>query len=108
MADAGVDGTRQMGLRPEAVCAAAGAVRDSGTEVMDGTRGLVAALDAASAAAAGLVCGPALAACADLLARRARDLGARTDEVAAGMERAVGALIAADEEVAGRVADAAS
>lgn len=90
-----------------AVVAAAAGVRDAGVRTLEDTRGLVAALDAASAAAGHLVCGPALAECADLLARRARCLESESDGVAAGMERAMGALVEADEEVALRVADAA-
>jgi len=86
---------------------AADDVRAAGARTVDDTRGLVAALDAASAAATGLLCGPALAECASLLARRVRDVERETDGVAAGMERAAGGLVDADEEVARRVADAA-
>ena len=90
-----------------AVLGAADDVRAAGARTVDDTRGLVAALDAASAAATGLLCGPPLAECASLLARRVRDVERETDGVAAGMERAAGVLVDADEEVARRVADAA-
>lgn len=89
------------------VVASAAGVREAGVRTLEDTRGLVAALDAASAAAGHLVCGSALAECADLLARRARDLESEIDMVATGMERAMGTLVAADEEVARRVADVA-
>ncbi|PWD96130.1 hypothetical protein DEQ16_06825, partial [Dietzia maris] len=72
-----------------------------------------AALEEASAVAAaahagggGLFTGGALAECAALLARRARDLEEETERSADGMARAAGLLAAADEEVAGRVAGA--
>ncbi|MDN5723138.1 MAG: hypothetical protein L0H20_09095 [Corynebacterium sp.] len=91
-----------------AVVAAAAGVRDAGARTAEDVRELVAALDAAAVAASQLVCGPALAECADLLARRARDVHAESDTVAADMERAVGTLVDADEEVARHVADAAS
>lgn len=109
MADTGVGGIGEalVAFEQIAVRTAAVGVRESGVEVVEGARGLVAALDAASVAATGMLSGPALAECADLLARRARDLEAEADTVAGGMERGVGTLVAADEEGAGRVADAA-
>lgn len=82
-------------------------VRDAGERTRRRADDLVAALDAASAAAGGLICGPALAECADLLARRARALAEETEWVAGGMDRALDALVTADEEVARRVAGAA-
>lgn len=90
-----------------AVAAAAAGVREAGARTAEEARELVAALDAASAAAGDLMCGPALAGCADLLARRARDAQARADDTAAGMERAVRFLVDVDEEVSASVADAA-
>ena len=90
-----------------AVVGAAADVRRAGARTVEDTRELVAALEAASVAAGHLGCGPALAECADLLARRVRDVEAETDAVAAGMERAMGMLVEADEEGARRVADAA-
>lgn len=90
-------------------------VREAGTDVAHDAAGLVAALEEASAAAAGmgvggigaLLTGPALAECAALLARRARDLEAGSARTAEAMARAAGLLVDADEEVAGRVAGAA-
>lgn len=90
-----------------AVVAAAAGVREAGVRAAKESRELVAALDAASAAAGGLMCGPALAGCADLLARRARVAEVQAADVADGMERAARTLTDADEEVARRVADAA-
>lgn len=87
--------------------AAAMVIREAGERTRRQADGLVAALDAASAAAGGLVCGPALAECADLLARRARALAEETVGTADGMDLALGALVGADEEVARRVAGAA-
>lgn len=87
--------------------AAAELVRDAGERARHRADGLVEALDAAAAAGSGLACGPALAECADLLARRARALAEETAGVADGMDRALAALASADEEVARRVAGAA-
>lgn len=75
---------------------------------------LVAALEEASAAASGMaaampggmLCGPALAECAALLARRARDCAAETDRIAEDMTRTSGLLATADEEGARGVAEA--
>lgn len=90
-----------------AVRGAADEVRAAGERTVEDTREMVAALEAASAAATGLLCAPALAECADLLARRARSVEAETEGVATGMESAAGVLAETDEEVARRVADAA-
>lgn len=113
MSDSGLDPGRGrvagalLAFEQVAVVASAAGVRDAGARTLEDTRGLVAALDAASAAAGHLMCGPALAECAGLLARRARNLESESDTVAAGMERAMGTLVDADEEVARRVADVA-
>lgn len=104
---AGAIGAAMVEVEQAAIRAEASGVRQSGAHVVEHAAGLAAALDAASAAAAGMLSGPALAECADLLARRARALEAEADSVADGMERGVGTLVAADEEGAGRVADAA-
>ena len=98
-----------------AVTAEAARVREVGRALAECGVPLTAALEEASAVAAavqtggygGLLAGGALAECAALLARRARDLERQTDRAADGMARAAGLLVAADEEVAGRVADAA-
>lgn len=90
-------------------------VREVGERASTDATELVSALEEASAAASGmaaavpggLISGPALAECAALLARRARDCAAATDRIAEGMTRAVGLLAEADEEVARGVADAA-
>lgn len=90
-------------------------VREVGERVSTDATELVSALEEASAAASGvagavpggLISGPALAECAALLARRARDCAAETDRIAEDMTRAVGLLVEADEEVARGVADAA-
>ncbi len=90
-------------------------VREAGEQVGGGAGDLVAALEEAASAASGmaaalpegLISGPALAECAALLARRARDFAAESDRVAHRMRRSAGFLVAADEEVARHVADAA-
>lgn len=96
-----------------AVTAEAARVREAGRELAEAAVSLSAALEAASAVAAaahagggGLLTGGALAECAALLARRARDLEEETERSADGMARAAGLLAAADGEVAGRVAGA--
>lgn len=96
-----------------AVTAEAARVREAGRELAERAVSLSAALEEASAVAAaahagggGLLTGGALAECAALLARRARDLAEETERSADGMARAAGLLTAADEEVAGRVAGA--
>lgn len=94
-----------------AVAAAAERIRVVGAEAAVGAERLVAVLEDASAAAAGSgaggpvapLSGPALAECAALLARRARDLDERCDGTAEAMRRAAGTLEEADEEVARRV-----
>src|SRR5699024_5310312 len=90
-----------------AVLGAADDVRGAGARTVDAPGELGAALDAASAAAPGLLRAPALAECASRRARRVRDVERETDGVAAGRERAAGVLVDAEEEVARRVADAA-
>lgn len=109
MAETGTDaiGEAVVAFEQVAVRAAAIGVRESGAGVVTEAWGLVAALEAASVAATGMLSGPALAECADLLARRARALETEADAVAEGMQRGVADLVAADEEGAGRVADAA-
>ena len=100
---------------PEVVAAAADRVRGVGGTASAETTELVRALEDASAAASGwagvgpapLLSGPALAECAALLARRARDLVAETDRIAEHMVSAARHLDAVDQEVAGRVAGAA-
>lgn len=89
-------------------------IREAGAAGVEHAAELDAALEEASVAAAGmsaalpggLVSGSALAECAALLARRARDLAAEADRTAEGMARAAGLLASVDEEVAHRVADA--
>ncbi|MBS7548551.1 hypothetical protein [Dietzia massiliensis] len=106
-------GTAVLAFDQVAVTAEATRVREAGRELAEGAVSLSAALDEASAVAAaahagggGLLTGGALAECAALLARRARDLAEETERSADGMARAAGLLTAADEEVAGRVAGA--
>ena len=89
-------------------------LREAGAAGAEHAGELVAALEEASAAVAGmatampggLISGPALAECASLLARRARDGGAETDRIAENMARAAGLLVTVDEEVARHVPDA--
>ena len=90
-------------------------MRDAAADTAAGAAGLVAALGEASEAAAGmgaggpaaLLTGPALAECAALLARRAREFEAESERTADAMTRAAGLLVVADEEVARRVGGAA-
>ncbi|MDV8001652.1 hypothetical protein [Rhodococcus sp. IEGM 1408] len=97
-----------------AVAAEAGRVREAGARVAERAGELIAALEEASAAASGvqagvsggLLSGPALAECAELLARRARAVATDTEGIAGEMERASGLLAEADEEGARRVAGA--
>ena len=99
-----------------AVAGGAARVRDSGERTAQAAADLVAVLEEASAAAAGvqagaaggLLTGPALAECAVLLARRAADHVADTERMAEGMTGGAALLVEADEEVAHRVNDAAS
>ncbi|WP_264888599.1 hypothetical protein [Dietzia sp. NCCP-2495] len=98
------------------VATAAGRVREAGGTASAEAVELVRALEDASAAASGwagvgpapLLSGPALAECAALLARRARDLAAEIDRIAEDMVGSAGYLGAVDREVAGRVTGAAS
>lgn len=106
-------GTAVLAFDQVAVTAEATRVREAGRELAEGAVSLSAALEEASAVAAaaqagggGLLTGGALAECAALLARRARDLEEETERSADGMARAAGLLAAADGEVAGRVAGA--
>lgn len=97
------------------VAAEAGCVRDAGDDAAGHAKELVAALEEASAAAAGvrvgavggLLTGAALAECAAVLARRAADTAAETAALADAMTRAAGLLVEVDGEVAHRVAGAA-
>lgn len=98
-----------------AVSGGAARVRDAGSQTGQSAADLVAALEEASAAAAGvqvgaaggLLSGPALAECAALLARRAADHVAETDGMAGRMIGGAALLAEVDEEVAHRVAGAA-
>ena len=113
--EAGPVGAGLVAFEQAAVTAEARRVREAGADTTESAASLVAALEEASAAAAGmgaggpavLLAGPALAECAALLARRARDLEAECARTADAMARAAGLLVDADEEVAGRVAGAA-
>ncbi|MDX2356192.1 hypothetical protein [Dietzia sp. PP-33] len=104
-----------LGFERVAVAAEAVRVAESGARTAEHAAGLSAALDAAAVAAGGvqagapggLLSGPALAECAALLARRARDAVGQAEELARGMGRAADLLVDADEEVAGDVAGAA-
>lgn len=107
-------GAELLSFERVAVVGQASRVREAGAAGAQHAADLVAALEEASAAAAGmagampggLISGPALAECAALLARRARDSAAEADRIAEDMSRAAGLLTTADEEVAFRVADA--
>ncbi|MFN3600284.1 MAG: hypothetical protein ACK4UY_02710 [Dietzia sp.] len=96
-----------------AVVAEAARVREAGVRAAEQAGTLVAALEQAGAAAGGagppggLLSGAALAECAALLERRARDAAVETEQVAERMGSAVEQLSQADEEVAHRVAGAA-
>lgn len=82
-------------------------IADAGVRARQRADVLAAELEAAAESAGGLACGPALAECAALLARRARDLAGDTGAIAEGIDRALATLGRADEEVARRVAGAA-
>lgn len=90
-------------------------VREAGEQMATDAAELVAALEEASAAASGvpfgasggLLTGPALAECAALLARRARDAATEGGRIADSMTRSVELLTSEDEEVGRRVAGAA-
>lgn len=107
-AEAGPLGAVLLAFEQTAVTAEAARVRDAGVDTAASAADLVAALEEASAAAAGmaaggavaLLTGPALAECADLLARRAREHEAQSRRIAEAMARAAGLLAEADEEVA--------
>lgn len=107
-------GAELLSFERVAVAGQAVRIREAGAAGAQHAAELVAALEEASAAAAGmaaavpggLISGPALAECAALLARRARDGSAEADLIAEDMSRAAGLLTTADEEVAFRVADA--
>lgn len=115
MAGQGAFGAMLLAFEEVAVTAEAVRVREAGADTADSAAGLVAALEEASAAAAGmaaggpgaLLTGPALAECAALLARRSRDHEADSQRIAEATTRAVGLLVEADEEVAHGVAGAA-
>ena len=106
--------TAHLALDRTGVATAARRIRAAGAGVADDAQELVAALEEASAAAAGvrmgpgagLVTGPALTECAAILARRVRDVARETGELAREMTRAAGLLADADEEVARRVSGA--
>ena len=119
--DAGAWGARQgrvasalLAFEQVAVGAEAARVREAGARMAEQAGELVAALEVASAAAAGvqigqqgLLTGPALAECAALLARRARDCAVETARIGDAMTRAAGLLADADGEVARDVGGAA-
>ena len=115
MAGQGAFGEMLLAFEQVAVTAEAARVREAGAVTVDSAAGMVSALAEASAAAAGmaaggagaLLTGPALAECAALLARRARDHEAQSRRIAEAMTRAAGLLVEADEEVARGVAGAA-
>ena len=107
-------GAELLSFERVAVAGQAVRIREAGAAGALHAAELVAALEEASAAAAGmaaatpggLISGPALAECAALLARRVRDGVLEADRIAEGMSRAAGLLESADEEVVFRVADA--
>ncbi len=109
MAESRRDGVAGALLAVEEVGARAVAarLRETGEQVATDAGTLADALDAAAGAAAGvaggLVCGAALAECADLLSRRAGDCRDEVEGVAHGMDRALTMLAEADQEVARRV-----
>lgn len=103
-------GAALLAFEQVAVTGEAARVRDAAADTAAGAAGLVAALGEASEAApmpAALLTGPALAECAALLARRAREFEAESERTADAMTRAAGLLVVADEEVARRVGGAA-
>ncbi|WP_344392941.1 hypothetical protein [Dietzia cercidiphylli] len=97
-----------------AVVAEAARVREAGVRAADQAGSLAAALEQAAAAAGGTGAGPpggvlsgaALAECAALLVRRARDGVQETEQIAGRMESAAELLVGVDEEVARGVAGA--
>ena len=108
-------GAGLLAFQRAAVLGQADRVREAGEAGATRSAELVGALEEASAAASGmaasvpggLICGPALAECAALLARRARDSAEETDRIAGAMTRGAGLLAEVDEEVARRVSRAA-
>ena len=108
-------GAGLLAFQRAAVLGQADRVREAGEAGATRSAELVGALEEASAAASGmassvpggLICGPALAECAALLARRARDSAEETDRIAGVMTRGAGLLAEVDEEVARRVSRAA-
>ncbi|QGW25961.1 hypothetical protein GJR88_04511 [Dietzia sp. DQ12-45-1b] len=98
-----------------AVAAEATRVRAAGEHAAAGADSLAAVLGQAGEAAGcsgagppgGLLSGAALAECAALLLRRARDEAQETGRIAENMERAADLLVGADEEVARGVSGAA-
>ncbi|MFL0577783.1 hypothetical protein [Dietzia sp. 179-F 9C3 NHS] len=105
--DAGALPGAPLVVGPDDARAQARRIADAGERARQRADVLAAALEAAATAASGLACGPALAECAVLLARRARDLAGDTAAIAEGIDRALATLGRADEEVARRVAGAA-
>lgn len=99
----------------DAVAGQAVRIREVGERMPSDAASLVAALEEASAAAAGMAgalatglsSGAALAECAALLARRARDCADGNRRIAEDMTHSADLLADVDEEVAGRVAGAA-
>ncbi|WP_354058635.1 hypothetical protein [Dietzia sp. 2505] len=97
-----------------AVVAEATRVREAGIRAAEQAGTLAAVLEQAVAAAGGTGAGPpggvlsgaALAECAALLARRARDGVEETEQIAGCMESAAELLVGVDEEVARGVAGA--
>ena len=108
-------GAGLLAFQQAAVLGQAVRIREAGEAGATRSAELVGALEEASAAASGmaasvpggLICGPALAECAALLARRARDSAEETDRIAGAMTRGAGLLAEVDEEVARRVSRAA-
>ena len=108
-------GAGLLAFQQVAVLGQAVRIREAGEAGATRSAELVGALEEASAAASGMAaavpggvtCGPALAECAALLARRARDSAEETRRVAGAMTRGVGLLTGEDEEVAFRVSRAA-
>ncbi|MEH6381908.1 MAG: hypothetical protein V7768_09405 [Dietzia cercidiphylli] len=103
-----------MAFERVAVVAEAIRVREAGVRAAEQAGSLASALEHAGAAAGGsgagppggVLSGPALAECAALLARRARDEAEETEQIAGRMESAAEMLVGADEEVARGVAGA--
>ncbi|GAA3511672.1 hypothetical protein [Dietzia aurantiaca] len=111
----GQGGAGLLAFQQAAVLGQAVRIREAGEAGATRSVELVGALEEASAAASGMaaavpggvICGPALAECAALLARRARDSAEESKRIAGSMTRGAGLLAEADEEVANRVSRAA-